>query len=70
MIDTPNLPGLQTRKARTKVAMKMRDEGMDRLKSLFGNWLAPWLFDTKGAGGPKRRKRVYDSATTFALFLL
>ena len=71
MYHTPNLPGIQTRKAKTKAAMRMRDGGMDCLQGLFGNWLDVWLLEAKvGAGGKKRRMRVYDSTTTFTLFLL
>jgi hypothetical protein len=70
MKHTPNLPGFQTRKARTKAVKMIREEGMGCLKGLFGNWLDVWLLDAMTEVGAKRRRRVYDSATTFTLFLL
>jgi hypothetical protein len=71
MNHTPNLPGFQTKRARTKAAMRMKDEGLGCLKGLFGSWLDVWLLEAKVEGGrKKRRKRVYDSTTTFTLFLL
>lgn len=71
MKHTPNLPGFQTKRARRKAARRMKDEGLSCLKGLFGSWLDVWLLEAKVEGGRKKsRKRVYDSATTFTLFLL
>lgn len=63
MKTTPHLPGMQLKKARAKIAKKCQDEGTDGLKSLFGKWLELSPLRSK-------RKRVYDMATTFTLFLL
>lgn len=63
---TPYLPGMQMKKVRSKIEKFEREEGIFGLKKLFGSWLdlSPL---TEEAG---RRKRIYDSTTTFLLFLL
>jgi len=63
---TPYLPGMQMKKARAKFEKVKREEGITGLKKLFGHWLD--LSPLESSVG--RRKRVYDSTTTFLLFLL
>lgn len=63
MKTTPHLPGMQLKKARAKITKKCQDEGAAGMKSLFGKWLDLSPLRSK-------RKRVYDMATTFTLFLL
>lgn len=63
---TPYLPGMQMKKARAKIEKVEREEGLSGLKKLFGHWLD--LSPLESSVG--RRKRIYDSTTTFLLFLL
>lgn len=63
---TPYLPGMQMKKARVKVEKVEREEGISGLKKLFEHWLDLSPLEA----GIGRRKRVYDSTTTFLLFLL
>ncbi len=63
MKTTPHLPGMQLKKARAKITKRCQDEGAAGMKSLFGKWLELSPLRSK-------RKRVYDMATTFTLFLL
>ena len=62
---TSYLPGMQMKKARAGVENIEREEGMAGLGKLFGHWLD--LSPLDEATG--RRKRVYDSTTTFLLCL-
>ncbi len=70
MNHAPDLPGIQTRKAKRKAAKRMKEDGVDCLQGLFGSWLDVRLLETEGASGGKRQRRVYDRGTTFMLFLV